>query len=62
MFLSEDKIDHDGEIFDYIAELHEYLWRFIRAAIPGASGYMCVYIDRAVELAENDTTRKGYDE
>ena len=37
-FLSEENISHDSEIFDYIKELHGYLWKFIRTQNPGASG------------------------
>ena len=29
-FLGEHRIDHKGEIFDYISELHDYLWKFVR--------------------------------
>ena len=51
-FLSEKKIDHDGEIFDYILELHDYLWRTIRAAYPGAGGSIQDWIDPALEKLE----------
>ena len=54
-FLSYDNIDHNSEIFSYIQELHEYLWRFIRAVKPGASGTIDDHIDRAIE--ELDTQR-----
>lgn len=47
-FLSEENIDHDGEIFDYIRELHDYLWAFINAAFPGAGGHLCHYLDNAL--------------
>ena len=52
-FLSEEKIDHDGEIFDYIKEVHSYLWRIVRVAYPGASGYMNDYLDAAIEKLES---------
>ena len=51
-FLSVDEIDHDGEVFDYIVELHDYLWRFIWAATPGVCGTIDDHIDRAVETLE----------
>ena len=51
-FIGEDEIDHDGEIFDYIKELHAYLWRVIWAVTPGASGTISDRIDRAVETLE----------
>ena len=53
-FLSEDNISHDGEIFDYIKELHAYLWRFARTVSPGASGTLDDFLDTAVERAEKD--------
>jgi len=52
-FLSEEKIPHDSEPFDYIAELHEYLWRFIRVFNPGASGNLDRHLDDLIELLEN---------
>jgi hypothetical protein len=52
-FLSAEKIDHKSEQFDYIAELHEYLWRFVRAEIPEANGSLKDWVDNAVEKAEN---------
>jgi|GEM_PF-2083845 len=51
-FLAEDKIAHDSEIFDYIKELHSYLWRFTRAEIPAANGSLDDYLDTAIERAE----------
>ncbi len=44
-FLSEENIDHESEIFDYINELHNIIWHFIRAVEPGASGKMQWYVD-----------------
>lgn len=52
MFLSEANIDQQGEIFDYIRELHEYLWRFVRVVQPGVSGDLCVFLDTAINKAE----------
>jgi hypothetical protein len=51
-FLSQKHIDHDSEVFDYIVELHEYLWRVARVAFPGASGHLTNYVDRAIEKLE----------
>lgn len=53
-FLADDRIDHDGEIFDYIVELHDYLWRFIRAVrSPGADGRLGSHLDAAIETLES---------
>ena len=51
-FLSADNIDHGGEVFDYIRELHEYLWRFVRAQLPGASGDLESFLDVTARMAE----------
>lgn len=51
-FISQEFIDHDSEIFDYIAELHSYLWRMVRAVNPGASGNLKNYVDSAIEQLE----------
>ncbi len=51
-FLSEENIDYDSEIFDYIQELHDYLWAFVRTQIPGASGDLRDYVDKALKIAE----------
>ena len=55
-FLAENKIAHDCEIFDYIKELHEYLWRFVRVEMPSANGCLDDFLDYAVGIAED---RKG---
>ncbi len=47
-FLSQENINHASEEFDYIKELHEYLWKFIRAVLPGASGRLEDYADKAI--------------
>lgn len=57
-FLSEKYISHDSEQFDYIVELHQYLWRFIRTLIPGASGPIDQYLDAAILLAEEKQDKK----
>ena len=56
-FLAEDKIDHNGEVFAYIRELHEYLWRFVRAEIPSASGNLDDFVDDAL----TDSEQRRYD-
>lgn len=60
-FLSEGHIAHDSEQFDYIRELHEYLWRFVRAEIPGASGDLTDFVDAAVILAEHPVVKEAFD-
>jgi len=52
-FLRTELIDHDSEQFDYIIELHEYLWKFVRCQLPGASGNLRNYIDIALKEAQN---------
>ena len=51
-FINDEFIAHHSEQFEYIQELHEYLWRFIRVEFPGACGSLCNYVDTAVEKAE----------
>lgn len=51
-FLWDGAISHDSEQFDYIRELHDYLWRFVRTIKPGAIGYLGDYLDEAIRLAE----------
>jgi hypothetical protein len=51
-FLAYDKISYDSEIFDYIQELHEYLWMFIRIHIKSASGNLEDYLDIALDEAK----------
>ena len=52
-FIDSSKIDHDGEPFDYICELHEYLWRVVRAMRPGAGGSLQYFLDEEVENLES---------
>jgi len=53
-FLSETNIDHSSEIFDYIHELHEYLWEVVNMVNPGASGFLKDLLDPAIkELKSN---------
>ena len=51
-FLSNKNIPHDSEIFDYIGELHTYLWRFVRCVFPFAQGNLSDYLDIAIEQEE----------
>jgi hypothetical protein len=44
----------DTEVGDYIAELHDYLWRVVRAVRPGASGTIDDYLDDVVEQLEGE--------
>ena len=60
-FLSNDNIDHDSEQFDYIKELHEYLWAFIRCEIRTASGNMKDSIDVALSEAEHRSKKRNND-
>ena len=49
-YLSNEVIAHDSEQFDYIKELHDYLWQFVRVAMPGASGSLSNFVDDALEI------------
>jgi len=51
-FIADEKLSHDSEPFDYICELHDYLWRFVRVAIPGAEGSLHDFVDLAIEKLE----------
>ena len=51
-FLAQDKIDHDNEIFDYIRELHNYLWEYVSRIIPSASGNLDDYVDRGLRVLD----------
>ena len=57
-FLSEENIDHDSEIFDYIRELHDYLWAFVRTQMPGTSGDLKDYVDEALKIAKQRSKLK----
>lgn len=57
-FLSNENIDHESEIFDYIRELHGYLWRFVRAVNSGAVGNLKEFIDDAVAETEKQMKAK----
>jgi len=51
-FLSNENISHDSEVFDYIKELHQYIWEFVRIQIPSASGNLSEYVDDAILIAK----------
>lgn len=51
-FLNPEIIARNSEQFDYIRELHEYLWRFVRIALPDASGNLSDFVDPALESLE----------
>ena len=51
-FLRDEIISHESEQFDYIAELHDYLWRFVRTVNPSASGDLRNFLDDAIIKAE----------
>ena len=51
-FLSGNEISHDSEIFDYIRELHDYLWQFVRVFRPGVFGYLDDFIDDVLATAK----------
>lgn len=57
-FLSEENISHESEPFDYIAELHSYLWRFVRAVLPGANGNLELFLDDAINSLEDATAAR----
>ncbi len=48
-FLSEENIPHNSEVFSYIQELHDYLWKFTRIAKPNVSGIIDNFVDSAVD-------------
>lgn len=58
--LSDKNIKHDSEQFDYINELHEYLWCFVRCEFPFAQGNLQKYLDVALENAKHKTKQQPY--
>ena len=50
--------DRDRQVGRYIAELHDYLWRFVWAAIPGASGNLGDYLPSACLVAEGQAAAR----
>jgi hypothetical protein len=51
-FLADRHIEHSSEQFDYVRELHEILWRFVRTEYPGADGSLKHWIPIAIAAAE----------
>lgn len=51
-FLHCSKLPHDSEIFDYIVELHELLWRVVRVISPGASGQLDNHLPDVIDRLE----------
>ncbi len=58
-FLSQSKINQNDEIFDYIRELHEYLWFFVKHELPFASGKLDDYLDLALTKVKYNNRRKN---
>jgi len=48
-FLSEEYIDHDSEVFDYIRELHMILWRIV-----GTAGSLREELERYMNTRPDD--------
>jgi len=58
-FLAEDERDI-AELFDYIQELHQILWIFVKDKVPNASGVLNEYLDEIIpELLRQQSKRKG---
>ena len=55
-FLADCNLAHDSEQFDYVKELHEVLWRFVRVEMPEAGGSLSDFIPTALYLAERKAT------
>jgi hypothetical protein len=58
-FLSPEKINHHSQVFDYIKELHEYLWAFVQTQLPGASGSLPHFVDDALFKAQQASAEKS---
>jgi hypothetical protein len=52
-FLRDEIISHDSEVFDYISELHDYLWQFCRILNPGTGGHLHNIIDAELLKLKN---------
>jgi len=52
-FLRDELISHDSEPFDYISELHDILWRFVRSQHPDANGNLRDWLPIALATAEH---------
>ena len=51
----DEAADEHAEVGDYIAELHDYLWRVVRVIFPHAQGELGRWLDWAVEKLEGKT-------
>jgi len=47
-----DEFRGGTEVADYIRELHEYLWRVVRVALPNANGRLGDHLDIAMRELE----------
>ena len=45
-------------VFDYIKEVHDYLWAFIRVAFPYAGGKLDDWVDHALQELEYKKERR----
>ena len=60
-FLSEEIISHESEQFDYIVELHNYLWKFVNIHLPGVSGNLTKFVDIALQIAKKNNIGDSYE-
>ena len=51
-FLADCNLPHGSEQFDYVKNLHEVLWRFVKVEYPHASGVLSDWIPIALAAAE----------
>lgn len=59
-FLGNAKVDHNSETFDYITELHSYLWRVVRLAFgQGAGGNLSEHVDAAIGKLEFEASKRA---
>ncbi len=57
-FLAGD-FKHYPDVLDYVSELHAILWLFVRTQMPGASGHLDDFLDRAIAIAEQEGADDG---
>lgn len=60
-FLIAGPLGDNTEQFDYVRELQQYLWRFVRVALPDANGNLTDYIDKAIEKLEQERKEQEED-
>ena len=53
-FLSEENISHDSEVFDYIRELHGYMWEIVDYFKLRDSFYLNKCWDKVIEKIRNE--------